>query len=120
MNAHRVRLIKFVAAETFVMLCIVASGFVGAAIARQAPTVPTVPAAVPATVPAIEADPGCIMIAGGADVEPMAEALHGADYIGASATASGLGEWVAENGDGPIFGYSLAEDSAVWNLPSCA
>lgn len=60
--------------------------------------------ATPVELPAIVVpdDQGCA---------PLGRAPH-SDYTSA-------GEWVTEYGDGAVYGYSLTEDSTIWNLRSC-
>lgn len=46
-------------------------------------------------------------------LHPSASFLTSADYTAA-------GEWIAENGDGPVIGYALTEDSPIYNTHNCA
>lgn len=71
----------------------------------------------------------CVMLAGSVDDDPsgadrVARELgvnHGGvenlDYL---PVADGPGEWIDENGDGRILGYSLEEDSPIWSTAACA
>lgn len=59
-------------------------------------------------------DPGPSPLDGCRNLNPSALFLAASDYNGAS------NEWVAEEGDGPLIGYSLEEDSTIYNTRPCA
>lgn len=59
-------------------------------------------------------DPGPSPLDGCRKISPSADFLAASDYNGAS------NEWVAEEGDGPIIGYSITEDSPLYNTAHCA